>query len=141
MLQTVEFVINFSPIETVAGGTATLRHEVQAFDILRIEIPARAAGMTVELVPARSRLHFLGIFRTSGPSNGQLFYSVSTDSTRFLLEMEMPHFMSAPLIAMLQPAPERLNFYNEGDDTVDAMILVGRDAAPTSTPTTPPPSK
>jgi hypothetical protein len=146
MLQTVEFVINFSPIETLEGGTATLHHEVQAFDMLRIEVPAGAAGTTIELVPPHSRIHFLGIFRTSGgtsTSNGQLFYSVSTDPTRFLLEMEMPHFMSAPLISLLQPAPESLNFYNEDTDPVDVMILVGRDAAQTTntTPIPPPQNK
>lgn len=133
MLQTVEFVINFSPIETVAGGSVTLRHQVEAFDMLRVEIPSRTADMTVELVPPRSRLQFLGIFRLSGsPDDPFLSYSVNTDSTRFVLWQGTPHFMSGPLIAMLRPAPESLRFYNDSDVVVDIMILVGRDATPTT---------
>ena len=143
MHQNVDFALNFSQVDTVTPSSLMIHHEVQAFDVLRLEIPARAEGMTVELVPPHSVIHFLGIFKTVGVgSMNELQYSVGTDTRRFVLEHTSPHFISSPLIAMLQPAPERLTFHSNADGTIEVLILVGRDAVTNITPTPPtPPTK
>lgn len=106
---------------------------VDAYDVVRVEVPAGAEAMEVELQPgALSAVKLLMLH--SSAFSADLSYSVNaaeaTAANRYALDG--PHVLvGSGALAMLGAAPESLFIYNNGADPVAMTILVGRDATPT----------
>lgn len=115
------------------------KFEVDAYDVIRVEVPAGAKGMEVEIQPgAMSAVQLLMLHASKFTTD--LSYSVNaaigTAADRFSLDG--PHLLvGSGAMAMLGASPRSLFFYNGDADPIYLTILVGRDATPPSPPPNP----
>ena len=105
--------------------------EVEAFDLIEVELASGAADVEVEVQPgAAGQVKFLAVTSTRyGP---EVSYKVNTAAATETHALDQPHVLAGDgAVAMLDASPELLflsNAFTDGD--VNVQILVGRDATP-----------
>jgi hypothetical protein len=117
--------------------------EVDAYDVIRVQVPDGAAAMEVEIQPGSENAVQLLMLHASKFTT-DLSYSVNAAKTKATdrFALDGPHLMvGSGAMAMFGAAPASLYFYNSDADPIDMTILVGRDATPPpAPPPTPPPT-
>jgi len=105
--------------------------EVEAFDLVEVELAAGAADVEVEVQPgAAGQVKFLAVTSTRyGP---EISYKVNSASATETHSLDQPHVLAGEgAVSMLDAAPEKLFMSNASTDTdVTVQVLAGRDATP-----------
>lgn len=131
MTVNVNWVVN---VQVVGGPKlpAADSLELEAYDFIQVDVEPEAADLEVEVQPGSTTgVSFLMIQAT--PFSDQLSYTVNEteedEGTRFALD-GLHLLVGSGAMSFLGAAPETLYFYNDGTETAQVSILVGRDATP-----------
>lgn len=113
------------------GVSSSRSVEVEAFDLIEVELASGAADVEVEMQPGGAgQVKFLAI--TSSRYGSELSYKVNSAAATKTHALDQPHLLAGDgAVAMLDAAPESLFMSNAfADADVNVQILVGRDATP-----------
>jgi hypothetical protein len=106
--------------------------ELEAYDFIKVDIEAGASEVEVEVQPGSSTGVQLLMVRAAKFSD-ELSYSVNVAEAdpdgRFTLD-SLHFLVGSGAMGFLGAAPESLFFYNDGAETAQVSVLVGRDATP-----------